>query len=297
VARTVEEGAAIRASGRTALGILTGAVLFGAAPFALANSFGSVPLRVGTTDHADVRILQLQLERLGYDVAADGVFGPSTQAAVMAFQRSRGLPADGVVGLQTFRALAQAQTSRGGFVRAAERYVVQPGDTLFALAQRFGTTVAALAAANDLSVDGILQIGQVLTIPAAAASGGTSDSLGLTLVHDALQYVGTPYVWGGSSPSGFDCSGFVQYVAHLVGVDLPRTSQAQYLAGSPVPPGDLAPGDLVFFDTYGWASHVGIYIGDGEFVSAPGAGATVSVASLDGGYWGAHFIGARRIVP
>ncbi|HEY6960974.1 MAG TPA: NlpC/P60 family protein [Gaiellaceae bacterium] len=102
----------------------------------------------------------------------------------------------------------------------------------------------------------------------------------------ALSQLGVPYVWGGSSPSGFDCSGLVMWSFAQVGVSLPHSSYAQYGMGVPVSRDQLQPGDLVFFDGLG---HVGIYIGNGEFVHAPHTGDVVKISNLDGypGYNGA----------
>ncbi len=108
----------------------------------------------------------------------------------------------------------------------------------------------------------------------------------------AMQYLGTPYVWGGASPGGFDCSGLVMYAYAQVGVSLPHSSYAQYGAGVPVSMGELQPGDLVFF--YG-LGHVGIYIGGGSFIHAPHTGDVVKISSLSGSY-ASSFVGARRIV-
>jgi peptidoglycan DL-endopeptidase CwlO len=109
----------------------------------------------------------------------------------------------------------------------------------------------------------------------------------------AMQYLGVPYVWGGSSPSGFDCSGFVMYVYAQVGVSLPHYTGAQWGMGVPVSYGDLQPGDLVFFDGLG---HVGIYIGGGEFIHSPHTGDVVRIDSLSEGWYAATYDGARRIV-
>jgi cell wall-associated NlpC family hydrolase len=107
----------------------------------------------------------------------------------------------------------------------------------------------------------------------------------------AARYLGVPYVWGGASPSGFDCSGLVMYVYAQLGVSLPHYTVSQWNATTPIPTSALAPGDLVFFDGL---SHVGIYIGNGEFIHAPHTGTVVQIASLSG-YWVAHLDGARRV--
>jgi peptidoglycan DL-endopeptidase CwlO len=108
----------------------------------------------------------------------------------------------------------------------------------------------------------------------------------------AMQYLGIPYVWGGASPSGFDCSGLVMYVYAQVGVSLPHYTGAQWHVGVPVASSDLQPGDLVFFDGLG---HVGIYIGGGEFIHAPHTGDVVRIDSLSEGWYAATYDGARRI--
>jgi cell wall-associated NlpC family hydrolase len=107
----------------------------------------------------------------------------------------------------------------------------------------------------------------------------------------ASQYLGTPYVWGGASPSGFDCSGFVMYVYSQVGISLPHSSYAQYGYGSPVSMSQLQAGDLVFFDGLG---HVGIYVGGGTFIHAPHTGDVVKYSSLSGWY-ASTFVGGRRL--
>ena len=110
----------------------------------------------------------------------------------------------------------------------------------------------------------------------------------------AEQYLGVPYVWGGASPSGFDCSGLVMYVYSKLGVSLPHytVSQYDYANGVHVPRSALQPGDLVFFDGLG---HVGIYIGNNEFIHAPHTGAVVSIDSLTGWY-SDYYYGATRIL-
>ncbi|MEA4901199.1 MAG: C40 family peptidase [Desulfitobacterium sp.] len=114
------------------------------------------------------------------------------------------------------------------------------------------------------------------------------------LVSNAMSLIGVPYVFGGTSRSGFDCSGYTQYVFQGSGVSLPRTSYAQYGVGSAVSRDELQPGDLVFFSTYDkGASHVGIYIGGGSFVHASNSG--VRTTSLSDSYYASRYVGARRV--
>src|SRR5262249_42048456 len=109
----------------------------------------------------------------------------------------------------------------------------------------------------------------------------------------AMQYLGVPYVWGGATPAGFDCSGFVMFVYAQVGVSLPHHAASQYNYGVPVSRDQLEPRALVFFDGLG---HVGIYSGGGQFVHAPHTGDVVKISSLDDSWYAATYVGARRIV-
>ncbi len=117
-------------------------------------------------------------------------------------------------------------------------------------------------------------------------------AVGLTT--SAMRFLGVPYVFGGTSTSGFDCSGFVQHVFGLMGISLPRTADAQYDVGRPTLGGPRA-GDLVFFDTYGGVSHVGIYLGKGKFVHASSSHG-VMVSKLSDSYWAARYVGAKRLI-
>lgn len=115
----------------------------------------------------------------------------------------------------------------------------------------------------------------------------------------AISLVGTPYRYGGNTPEGgFDCSGLVGYVYRdMLDLRLPRTTrELAALAGPPIPPSQLAGGDLVFFGTGRDVTHVGIYVGEGRFVHAPSSGGTVRLDHLDGPWWRDHYRGARRLL-
>lgn len=112
----------------------------------------------------------------------------------------------------------------------------------------------------------------------------------------ALAMVGKPYRYGGYTPAGFDCSGLVQYSFRRAGLAIPRDTRSLRAAGKEVDRRSLSRGDLVFFDQEGKkSSHVGIYLGDGEFVHAPSSGGRVRVDRIDARYWEKHFDTARRI--
>ncbi|MDD3926125.1 MAG: NlpC/P60 family protein, partial [bacterium] len=126
----------------------------------------------------------------------------------------------------------------------------------------------------------------------ASRSGRRPDSI----LEYAQRCLGIPYVWGGSSPSGYDCSGFVQAVFRTAGIKLPRVSFEQFREGQPVDFNDLLPGDAVFFSTYAsGASHVGIYIGNDSFIHASSAAGKITTTSFTS-YYRTHFIGARRYI-
>ena len=121
---------------------------------------------------------------------------------------------------------------------------------------------------------------------------------GSQIVETAKKYLGVPYVYGGSTPSGFDCSGLVYYVLKSHGIKVSRSSAAMYSCGTPISKSDLQPGDLVFFQgTYkAGISHVGIYVGNGKFIHSPQRGDVVSFADLNSAYYTAHYYGSIRVV-
>ena len=128
------------------------------------------------------------------------------------------------------------------------------------------------------------------------SSYGYGSSTARALISTAYDYVGVPYVFGGTTPWGFDCSGYTQYVFRQMGIEIPRTADAQYYAYPKVSSSELEPGDLVFFETYEpGPSHCGIYIGNGQMLQA-GSSTGVTVSNVFSGYWGARYIGAARVL-
>jgi LysM repeat protein len=184
-------------------------------------------------------------------------------------------------------------------------YTVQSGDSLSAIAKKFGITTTQLKQANNLTSD-LIKVGQRLTIPspgapstpAPAPTQQSMEQVKLAIVQDSKNYLGVPYVWGGESPSGFDCSGFIYFMFDKHGVDIPRqTSGDYYKMGTAVSKANLQPGDLVFFgvNVPGVVSHVGFYMGDNQFISATSSSG-ISIVSMDNSYWSKYYMGAKRVI-
>ncbi|SFQ27161.1 peptidoglycan-binding protein [Salibacterium halotolerans] len=141
-------------------------------------------------------------------------------------------------------------------------------------------------------MDEMLETGEEREEPDAAVASSDSDFNAVNLVADASEHIGTPYVWGGTSESGFDCSGFLQYVFNENGVELPRTVADIYNEGTSVEKPKV--GDIIFFKTYNdGPSHAGIYTGNDQFIHA-GTSTGVTVSDKTDDYWAKRYIGAKR---
>lgn len=169
-------------------------------------------------------------------------------------------------------------------------YVVKSGDTLWLISKNVGMTVDGLKALNGLTSD-MIYVGQVLKISSNSTTTTASVSKVDALITEAKKYIGTPYVWGGSTPTGFDCSGYLNYVYAKVGVSIPRTVATIWSATTPVSSPKV--GDLVFFETYApGASHAGIYLGDNKFIHASSSQG-VTISDLNNIYWKPRYLGAK----
>ena len=167
------------------------------------------------------------------------------------------------------------------------------------LAGSASQTLVGSAFATDRGMLSAADVYQMIEAEGAApASEPEAQGRVQTLLRRAMGLLGTPYRWGGTSPdSGFDCSGLVNYVFRTaLGIELPRVSRDMASNGEKVDRAALVAGDLVFFGRRGTrVDHVGIYVGDGQFVHAPRSGRDVTVSRLDTGYWAGRFLQARRV--
>ncbi len=270
--------------------------------------------------------LQKKLQQLGfYRGCLDGVFGTGTMNAVINFQSDYNLETDGIAGQETLRTLqsitstvsskpndssgALKQGMYGERVLNLQKKLKELGYYQGTLDSSFGTgthnAVINFQSDNNLKVDGIAGLATLRTlftpgIKGVSASRGQvgdrkSQMKGQTIVSYAKQFLGVKYAWSGNSPSGFDCSGFTYYVFGQHGIKLPRMASEQFNTGVKV--SQLQLGDLVFYSTYqSGPSHVGIYIGNNQFIHSSSGAGHVTITPLSKPYYQQRYLGARRVL-
>ncbi|KAA9029456.1 C40 family peptidase [Niallia endozanthoxylica] len=182
--------------------------------------------------------------------------------------------------------------------KSVKEYTVKSSDTLYSIAKWNNLTVPQLKSINNLTSNNIY-VGQVLkltsegkTAPASAPMVESTFNVD-RLITEAKKYIGVPYLWGGTTPASFDCSGFLNYVYNKQGISLPRTVESMWSAATSV--STPQKGDLVFFTTYKTGpSHTGIYMGDNLFIHA-GSSTGVTISDMNSPYWKERYLGAKKV--
>ncbi len=215
-----------------------------------------------------VKQLQRQLTKAGCLVKADGKFNGATEEAVRKFQKNHHLAVDGIIGPDTYKALT-------------------------------GKSMQQKSSKKSMSCGNIKKVSLSQGIDDRNVKWRKTYKISTKvkgLVEEAQKCIGVPYRFGGTELSGFDCSGFMQYIFNKKGITLPRAADEQFAYGKNISVNLLEPGDLVFFTTYeSGVSHSGMYLGDGYFISAT-TSQGVAIATLKDGYWHDRYLGARRVL-
>lgn len=242
----------------------------------MAFAYSNVTLKKGMRGD-EVYALQQDLYELGFmTVKPTGYYGSITRAAVLKLQKKYGLMQDGIAGKQTKGKLDSLMG------RDAKQADAETADTLASTAE---------SALESTSED---DSGKTSANASRSASRSAEN-----IISYARKFMGVKYVWGGSTPKGFDCSGFVKYVYNHFDIALSRNSRAQAKNGSYVKRKDLKPGDLVFFDTDGRnnrINHVGIYIGSGKMIHSSSYYGGVVITDISSGFYSKSYMTARRVL-
>ncbi|MGM8366719.1 C40 family peptidase [Virgibacillus sp. W0181] len=218
----------------------------------------------------DVRIVQRALYYFGYyEAKIDGIYGPLTKKALEMAEEEHGIELTKSVTQESLTSLYEAEEQND---EVEEQAVEQQ-------------PITEEKPETDVKNEVIEKEVKQATV--------TVDGNHAGIIKEARAYIGTPYVWGGESPHGFDCSGYIQYVYEQQDYTIPRTVSDIWNFATPVDSPSV--GDLVFFETYKpGPSHMGIYLGDGKFIHA-GASRGVEISEMSNSYWKQRYLGAKRI--
>lgn len=240
------------------------------------NAQAAPILKLNSHGH-DVVVLQQNLIKLNYNLSkVSGMYDNETQEAVKAFQKDHKIQVTGIVNRETWWAI------KGG---KQNTVISKPSSNNKKEQEKNKKPVIT----NDDYIWGNLS-----SVPYGKPFLAKKEVAGI--IATAKDYMGVPYVFGGNTPSGFDCSGYLEYVFAKHGIRIPRTADEQYKLGKLMKPEDLVPGDLVFFTTYEpGASHCGIYLGNGNFIHAS-TSKGVRVDNMDNSYWSSRYYGGKHIV-
>lgn len=224
----------------------------------------------------DVKIIQQALQYFGYYTGEiDGIYGPLTKKALQIAEDEHGIELTKEVTQSSLEQLAEKKQEEEQVehkVIKGENEQVQHKEKEVTKEKEADTHKKKESESKKVNATGSNYAG---------------------VVQEAYSHIGTPYVWGGESPSGFDCSGFIQYIYQSQGVTVPRTVSDTWNFTSPA--GSPSVGELVFFETYKpGPSHMGIYIGDGKFIHA-GESRGVEISKLNNPYWDQRYLAARKV--
>ena len=245
--------------------------------------------------------IQKKLIAAGYKARETSEYDANTKWAVRLFQKDHGLTVDGILGAVTYKKLMGKPLPATTNTVSKKKEISEKDAKLLAHIDpnRESTAITSTlkhkkdksSAPQGLTFKKKGKTYKGFEVGHQPVSGNVKEILTY-----ANTFTGVPYKFGGTTPAGFDCSGYIRYVFQKIGYDLPRQADEQYTVGKKVEKSNLQPGDLVFFETYEpGISHSGIYIGDGQFISATSSSG-VAVADIDDSYWGPRYVGAKRVL-
>ena len=270
----------------------------------------------------DVLELQEKLSKLGFFEGNEftNYFGDKTKQAVLDFQKSIDIKVDGIVGKETAKYINMKiqqlilfeKTNRtlqlgdhGDIVADLQKKLTNLGfyegeingayDELTKISIEKFQTDQGLEATGIAEQQTLIKLYTAYDRYEADRAALSRRTAGKQIVDYAKQYLGVKYKWAGSTPKGFDCSGFTQYIFKSFGVNLEHSASSQFNSGEKISKENLEPGDLVFFSTYKKGpSHVGIYVGSNQFIHASSGSKKIMITSLNSSYYLRRYLGARR---